>query len=85
MRVWKVNEFDWVAGPSLLTALRSACKERGCAVWEMLDREYFLEVKASDWPGINVYDPDDPDNLDLNLAAVAANQKAPGIIMSSEF
>lgn len=27
MRVWRINEHDWVAGPTLLSALRGARKQ----------------------------------------------------------
>jgi hypothetical protein len=85
MRLWKVNESDTVAGPTLLSALRAACKERGCAWWEMLDREHFKEIPSSQWPSIGVFAIDDPDNLNMTVADVVAKLEQPGIAMSSEW
>jgi hypothetical protein len=82
MRVWRINEFEWIAGETLLQALRVAKRELGYGYSEMIDREWFAEVPAEKWPQTEVWCEDDPDNLDMTLSDVVA-QWAPGVVMSN--
>lgn len=84
MRVWRINQFDWIAGPTILSAVRGACKEAGVAAWELIDREYFGEVPSSDWDNIGCYDPDMPGDIDGTLSGAVATLDKPGIIMRTE-
>lgn len=82
MRVWQVSEDIWIAGDTLLSALRAARKDLGQALWEFLDREWFREVPRAEWEAKAVYDPERPDVHDLTLASVV-HVNAPGVVMTS--
>lgn len=84
MRVWRINEHDWVAGPTLLSALRGARKQTGCSTRELIDRKFIVEVLQNAWTQVSAYDEAQPDNIDLTLADVVAANEAPGLIMRSE-
>jgi hypothetical protein len=84
MRVWRINEYDWVAGPTILAALRAAKRERGYGALEMIDRSCFREIPRERWAEISVYDADRPDDLDLTLEQIVAGMVAPGIAMCVE-
>lgn len=80
MRVWQANEDEWIAGETILIALRAACRALGRAWWEVIDREFFREVPANEWRTKKVYDPETPNNFDLTLSEVVA-ANAPGIVL----
>lgn len=84
MRVWRANEYEWIAGPTLLAAARSACMEAGASAREYFDREYFEELPAETWADIDVCEPGNS-YADGTLATAVEAMRAPGIIMTTEW
>jgi len=82
MRVWSIADGLWVAGDTLLRAVRAAAPQLGYGFRELvetIDGEVFHEIR--DWQGSPVYCADRPDAMDLTLGDVLT---APGVAMSTE-
>lgn len=85
MRVWQVNENDWVAGPTILSALRAGCRSLGVSWRELIDRDYFNEVQPTEWASIGVYDEEHPDDYSRTLFDIVAEMTTAGVVFSGEY
>ena len=83
MRVWKISDGLWIAGPTLLRAVRAAQNDLGYGFREMvetIDGDTFREV--SDWRSTPVFCPDEPDGQQDRVLGDTVRE--PGVAMCSD-
>lgn len=82
MRVWKINDDLWIAGPTLLRATRAAARDLGYGfreIFEAIDGDHFQEI--TDWKSVPVFCPENPEREQDQLLGNVLRE--PGVAMCS--